>query len=67
MPTHCHNCRRPLSLAELAHTQADPRVAEVVRYFGQAACNACCGKAAAHGAKVASYMQPSMQPIGGHG
>lgn len=59
MPINCHNCRRPLSLAELAEIEADPRVAEVVRYFGQAACNACCGKAARHNKKVASYMQPS--------
>lgn len=61
MPTLCHNCRRPLSLSELASIEAEPRVAEVVRYFGQAACNLCCGKAASHGAKVASYMQPSAQ------
>lgn len=59
MPINCHNCRRPLSLAELAEIEADPRVAEVVRYFGQATCNACCGKAARHNKKVASYMQPS--------
>ncbi|WP_427183638.1 hypothetical protein ACL598_17670 [Bordetella bronchialis] len=47
MPTHCHNCRRPLSLSELASINADPRVAEVARYFGQAACNACCAKSRA--------------------
>lgn len=58
MPTHCHNCRRPLSVTELASIKANPRVAQVVRYFGQAACDACCGKAAVHGAKVSKHKQP---------
>jgi len=47
MPTTCHNCRHPLSLRELAAIESEPRVAEVVRYFGQAACDACCDKAKA--------------------
>jgi hypothetical protein len=52
MPTNCYNCRRPLSLQELADINADPQVAKVVRYFGQAACNSCCGKANKHNAKL---------------
>ncbi|SSW66632.1 hypothetical protein AVE30378_02171 [Achromobacter veterisilvae] len=52
MPTDCHNCRKPLSFADIAEIEADPRVAEVVRYFGQAACNACRGKAAKHNTRL---------------
>ncbi|MFY1852408.1 hypothetical protein ACOTBX_10490 [Achromobacter xylosoxidans] len=52
MPTTCHNCRKPLSFADIAEIEADPRVAEVARYFGQAACAACCGNAAKHNAKL---------------
>lgn len=54
MPTDCHNCRKPLSFADIAEIEADPRVAEVVRYFGQAACKACCGNAAKHNAVLRS-------------
>lgn len=48
MPTNCHNCRKPLSFADVAEIEANPKVAEVVRYFGQAACTACCNKASNH-------------------
>jgi hypothetical protein len=57
MPSKCHNCRKPLSLAELTDIKRDARVAEVVRYFGQAACNLCSSKAQACNQRLRS-LQP---------
>lgn len=48
IPTHCHNCRNALSPAEIAEIKTDRHVMAVVAYFGQAACNKCCGKASSH-------------------
>lgn len=48
IPTNCHNCLNPLTADEISDIEADKRMADVVRYFGQAACNACCGKANRH-------------------
>lgn len=51
MPTNCHNCRRAFSLADIAAVEADPKIAAVVKYFGQMACLACCDKAGKHNRK----------------
>lgn len=59
MSINCHNCRRPLSLPETESIEADPRILEVVSYFGQAACSACCATAARHNAELANYIKPS--------
>lgn len=45
LPTHCHNCQQPLSQRELDDINAHPRVAEIARRYGQAACGTCCRRA----------------------
>lgn len=51
-PTRCHNCRHLLSASEIAEIESDPRVLEVVRYFGSASCNSCCDRAARHNVQL---------------
>jgi hypothetical protein len=48
IPTNCHNCRNPLSSAEIDEIQGDRMLLAVVIHFQQAACNRCCTKADKH-------------------